>query len=72
MPILFWKSVAQTLAGPPMPTEPNVAPFGCSFIQATSSFRLFGGKPSRATNTIGADVSSVTGARSFSRSNDRL
>ena len=26
----------------------------------------------RATNTIGADVSSVTGSRSFSRSNDRL
>ena len=55
-----------------MPTEPNAAPFGCSFIQAISSFTLFGGKPLRATNTIGADVSSVTGARSFNRSNDRL
>ncbi len=64
--------MAQTLAGPPIPTEPSETPFGCSFIQATISFRLFGGKPLRATNTIGAAVSSVTGARSFNRSNVRL
>src|SRR5262249_46190763 len=72
MPSLLAKSEAQTLAGPPTPTQPSDTPLGWALRYAINSLKSFGPKSSRVTNSIGAEVSMAIGARSGSRSNDRL